>query len=119
MIVEAKFTTAGMTKGKRYDVIQTLDSIDSIVIVLDDGTVAVRHLCAFEIIDTDVILPKGNYKHSMLKCHFCKDSGSNGTCKWEYYHMSGSKESSCREAIENMKAAVWNKNESCKKKRSK
>ena len=51
MTVEAKFTTAGMTKGKRYDVIEEKKSVNGYKIVLDDGTVAVRHKCGFEIVD--------------------------------------------------------------------
>lgn len=47
MTVEAKFTTAGMTKGKKYDVIKDNKSINAYMIVLDDGTVAFRHKCAF------------------------------------------------------------------------
>ena len=51
MTVEAKFTTAGMTKGKRYDVIEERKSVNGYKIVLDDGTVAVRHKCGFDIVD--------------------------------------------------------------------
>lgn len=50
MTVEAKFTTAGMTKGKQYDVIEENEFIHCYKIVLDDGTVAFRHKCAFEIV---------------------------------------------------------------------
>lgn len=50
MTVEAKFTTAGMTKGKKYDVIEERKCINVYKIVLDDGTVAFRHKCAFIIV---------------------------------------------------------------------
>lgn len=52
MTVEAKFTTAGMTKGKRYDVIEEKKSINGYKIVLDDGTVAVRHKCGFNVVES-------------------------------------------------------------------
>ena len=42
MIIEAKFTAAGMTRGKRYDVID--------LIVLDGGIIGIRHRCNFNII---------------------------------------------------------------------
>ena len=51
MTVEAKFTTAGMTRGKRYDVIEVGKYINAYKIVLDDGTVAFRHKCGFKIIN--------------------------------------------------------------------
>ena len=50
MTVEAKFTTAGLTKGKQYDVIEEKKSINGYKIVLDNGAVAVRHKCGFNII---------------------------------------------------------------------
>lgn len=100
--VEAKFTTAGMTKGKRYDVIQKLDSIDSVVIALDDGIIAVRRMCAFDIVDSKDIMPEVKYKNLMMKCSFCAASDSNGICKWSIYNMPGSKEADCNKAIERM-----------------
>ena len=51
MAVEAKFTTAEITKGKRYDVIEGKKSINGYKIVLDDGTVAVRHKCGFNVVE--------------------------------------------------------------------
>lgn len=50
MTVEAKFTTAGMTKGKRYDVIEVRRCINAYKIVLDDGAVAFRHKCGFKVV---------------------------------------------------------------------
>ena len=50
MTVEVKFTTAGMTKGKRYDVIEENKSINCYKIVLDNGTIAFRHKCGFNVI---------------------------------------------------------------------
>lgn len=50
MTVEARFTTCGMTKGKRYEVIEEIKGINSYRITLDDGTIGVRHRCAFTII---------------------------------------------------------------------
>ena len=50
MTVEAKFTTAGMTKGKRYDVIEEKKCANAYKIVLDDGTVAYRHKCGFKVV---------------------------------------------------------------------
>ena len=51
MTVEAKFTTAGTTKGKRYDVIEVKKCINAYKIVLDDGTVAFRHKCGFKVVN--------------------------------------------------------------------
>jgi len=51
MVVEAKFTTAGMTKGKRYDVIEEKKTINGYKIVLDNGKIAVRHKCGFKIVE--------------------------------------------------------------------
>lgn len=51
MTVEAKFTTAEMTKGKRYNVIEEKKSINGYKIVLDNGTVAVRHKCGFNVVE--------------------------------------------------------------------
>lgn len=50
MTVEAKFTTAGMTKGKRYDVIEENKNF-GYKIVLDDGTIAIRHKCGFSVVE--------------------------------------------------------------------
>ena len=49
--VETKFTTAGMTKGKQYNVIEEKKSINGYKIVLDDGTVTVRHKCGFNVLE--------------------------------------------------------------------
>ena len=51
MTVKAKFTTAGMTKGKQYDVIEEKKCINAYKIILDDGTIAFRHKCAFEVVN--------------------------------------------------------------------
>ena len=51
MIVEALYTTCGMTKGKYYDVIESINDINLYKIVLDDGTIAVRHKCGFKNIE--------------------------------------------------------------------
>lgn len=51
MTVEAKFTTAEMTKGKQYNVIEENKSINGYKIVLDNGIVAARHKCGFVIVD--------------------------------------------------------------------
>lgn len=51
MTVEAKFTVAGMTKGKRYDVIEENKYVNCYKIVLDDGTVAFRHKCGFIVVN--------------------------------------------------------------------
>lgn len=51
MDVRAKFTVAGMTKGKIYNVILQGDKLiqnGMIKIVIDDGTVALRAFKAFE-----------------------------------------------------------------------
>lgn len=48
MIIKAKFTTAGMTKNKLYDVIENTN--DYYKIVLDDGTIALRSHCGFEVV---------------------------------------------------------------------
>lgn len=107
MIVEAKFTTAGLTKGKRYHVFDILSMIDSYKIILDDGTIDVRPTQAFKIIDEndppvhdDIGITK------MKKCEFCEVSNSDGTCKWEIVNMPGSKESSCKKAIERMMKTI-------------
>ena len=50
MTVEAKFTTAGMTKGKQYDVIEEKKCVNAYKIVLDDGTVAYRYKCGFKVV---------------------------------------------------------------------
>lgn len=47
-VVEAKYTTAGMTRGNKYDVIEENKSINTYKIVLDDGTVGYRHKCSFK-----------------------------------------------------------------------
>ena len=51
MTVEAKFTTAGMTKGKQYDVIEEKKCVNAYKIVLDDGTIAFRHRCGFKVVN--------------------------------------------------------------------
>lgn len=51
MIVEAKCTTAGMTKGKRYKVFEEIKGIRSYKIILDDGTPGVRHSCGFNVVE--------------------------------------------------------------------
>lgn len=50
MIVKAKYAALGVTMGKEYDVIEVLDYINSYRVALDDGTVAVRHKCGFDIV---------------------------------------------------------------------
>lgn len=48
MTIKAKFTTAGMTKNKLYDVIENVNNYYKIV--LDDGTIALRHKCGFDVV---------------------------------------------------------------------
>lgn len=50
MIVEAKVTISGMTKGKQYTVIEEKKCVNAYKIVLDDGTIAFRHKCGFRTI---------------------------------------------------------------------
>lgn len=102
MTVEAKFTTAGMTKGKRYDVLQDLPDYESVVIALDDGTIAVRRNCAFNFINGYEPMVNNKVDTKMKKCEFCEASNSNGTCKWEIANMPGTKEAGCNKAIERM-----------------
>lgn len=49
MIIEAKFTAAGMTRGKRYDVIDLIND-RYYKIVLDGGIIGIRHRCNFNIV---------------------------------------------------------------------
>lgn len=51
MTIEAKLTSTGMTRGKRYDVICESDHFYKIV--LDSGKVGVRHKHAFDIVNPD------------------------------------------------------------------
>lgn len=50
MKIKAKFTAIGITKGKQYNVIGEKKAINSYEIILDDGTIGVRHKCGFEVI---------------------------------------------------------------------
>lgn len=49
MTVVANLTVAGITKGKYYDVIDKVENF--IKIVLDNGTIGVRHIKAFDIVE--------------------------------------------------------------------
>lgn len=50
MVVEAQLTVAGVTKGKRYNVIEKIKPINCYKIKLDDGTIGVRHRCGFKVV---------------------------------------------------------------------
>ena len=47
MVVIAKYTTCGMTRGKKYDVIEKGERCYKIV--LDDGSIAYRFKKAFDV----------------------------------------------------------------------
>lgn len=51
MTVVANLTVAGITRGKRYDVIDKPDRF--IKIVLDNGKIGIRHIKAFDVINQD------------------------------------------------------------------
>lgn len=56
MCVKAKYTTAGMTKDKCYDVIRQGNDLliknGLIQIVLDDGTIGLRAFNAFDVVES-------------------------------------------------------------------
>ena len=57
--VKSKVSAAGMTKGKVYDVIEEIKCTNSFKIILDNGTVGVKHRCAFECI----AMPEGGVNY--------------------------------------------------------
>ena len=50
MTVKAKLTAVGMTRNKKYDVIENNDKLNCYKIVLDDGTIAYRIRTAFDVV---------------------------------------------------------------------
>lgn len=48
MVVEANLSVVGITRGKRYDVIDKSNNL--IKTVLDDGKIGIRHIGAFNVI---------------------------------------------------------------------